>query len=62
MMAMAMMTMPKKTMAKMTMAKPVVPVMAVASAEPAVTVTSSESLTGDGQRSGGSTPAQRSRR
>jgi hypothetical protein len=50
------------TMPKMTMAKPVVavmPVMAVASAMPAVaamptvTVTSSESLTRDGQGSGG---------
>ena len=45
------MTMPKKTMAKMTaMAEPVVAVAAV----PAMpTVTASESLTGDGQRSGG---------
>jgi hypothetical protein len=54
MMAMAM---AKKAMAEMTMAKPVVPVMAVASAEPAVTVTSSESLARGGQRSG----AQRQR-
>ena len=44
------MTMPKKALAKMTMAKPVVPVASV-SAMP--TVTSSEGLTGDGQRSSG---------
>jgi hypothetical protein len=47
---MVMVMMPKKTMAKMTMAKPVVPVASV-SAMP--TVTSSEGLTGDGQRSSG---------
>ena len=50
-MMMVMMTMPK-----MTMAMPVMPVMAVAStvaAMPTVTVTASESLTGDGQRSRG---------
>ena len=40
------MTMPKMTMAKMTAANPVVAVAAM----PAVTVTSCESLAGDGQR------------
>jgi hypothetical protein len=53
MMAMVVMTMPKKAMAKMTMAKPV---MAVASTMPAVaampTMTSCESLARDGRRSG----------
>src|SRR5438105_2236162 len=48
MMAMAM---PKKTMPEMTMAKPVVPVASTVPAMP--TVTSSESLTRDGQRSSG---------
>lgn len=46
--AMVMITMPKETMAKPSMAKSMVP---VASTVP--TVTSSESLTGDGQRSSG---------
>jgi len=50
-MVMVMMTMSKKTMAKSAMAKPV---MAVAATVPAMpTVTSSEGLTGDGQRSSG---------
>jgi len=53
MMAMVVMTMPKKAMAKMTMAKPV---MAVASTMPTVaampTMTSCESLARDGRRSG----------
>lgn len=47
MMAMVVMTMPKKTVAKMTMAKPVVPVASV-SAMP-----TGESLARDGQGSGG---------
>jgi hypothetical protein len=52
MMAMAVMTMPMMVMT-VTMAMPAVPVMAVASTVAAMPATSSESLTRDGQSSGG---------